>query len=257
MSEHLSNTEQNMQNINERSDNTSKGDKKHKKDKRGKKDKKGKKDKNHKRDVNALESKPLISPPIKDSMNNMKNKKAIKRIFKEYQNVINSNIADIVMIDDSMDCFQIRFTPKGGHYKNQTLILELKPKHPSSIMSYPFKPPLIKLLTPIFHTNVSASGSICVDFIYNSHKWMPTYGFESIITSIILLMDEPEFTQGHYNNDASVLYRRCRNEKLFDQFDIKTQNYYQHFINGIGKSILNKFEVLYQALHPDRPPVGL
>ena len=183
--------------------------------------------------------------------------KSIKRILEEYKNIINTNLADIIMVNDSVDCFHIRFTPTGGHYRGQTLILELKPKHPTYSLPYPFSPPSIKLLTPVFHTNVSNSGSICVDFIYNAERWVPTYGFESIITAIILLFDEPEFTHGHYNLDASTLYRKCIDEKSFVDFDIRTRNYYKLMLQNEGQKILDAFDEIYKRQQPNRPPVGL
>lgn len=188
---------------------------------------------------------------------NKQREKSNKRIFKEYKNIVDDTIVDIIMVDEKINCFHIRFTPKGGHYINQTLILELKTKHPAQGIGYPYKPPLIKLLTPVFHTNVSKTGIICVDFIYNSEKWNPTYGFTSIITAIILLFDEPEFTQGHYNPSASSLYRECLKIKSFEAFDTKTKKYYNEFIQKGGNKILDEFNKNYKQQHPKRNPVGL
>ncbi|MFW9928854.1 MAG: ubiquitin-conjugating enzyme E2 variant [Candidatus Thorarchaeota archaeon] len=193
----------------------------------------------------------------KKTLQERQKEKSIKRVFEEYKNVLNSTLADIVMVNESCDYFQIRFTPNGGHYRGQTLILELKPKHPAHAISYPFRPPLVKLLTPVFHTNVSSAGSICVDFIYNSEKWMPTYGFESIISAIILLFDEPEFTQGHYNPQASALYRKCRKEQSFAEFDVTTRIYYKNMLSKGGQKILDNFDLMYKEQHSDREPVGL
>ncbi len=193
--------------------------------------------------------------PIK-TLKQKQAEKSIKRVFEEYKNIVDCDIADIVMVDESVNCFYIRFTPKGGHYRNQTIILELKPKHPTHQFGYPYKPPLIRLLTPVFHTNVSSSGTICVDFIYNSHKWMPTYGFLSIVTAIILLFDEPEFTQGHYNAAASALYRKCRKEESFVEFDLKTKHYYNSFVSR-KDNILDRFKDMYEDQHADRFPAGL
>ena len=83
------------------------------------------------------------------------------------------------------------------------------------------------------------------------------YSFTSIVTAIILLFDEPEFTQGHYNSSASALYRRCRKENSFVKFDLKTKTYYKQFIKSKGHKILTNFENMYIDQFPDRHPVGL
>uniref|UniRef100_A0A8C5KKP6 UBC core domain-containing protein n=1 Tax=Jaculus jaculus TaxID=51337 RepID=A0A8C5KKP6_JACJA len=54
---------------------------------------------------------------------------------------------------------------------------------------YPNKPPTVRFVSKLFHPNVYADGSICLDILQN--HWSPTYDVSSILTSIQSLLDEP------------------------------------------------------------------
>uniref|UniRef100_A0AAY5K4J6 UBC core domain-containing protein n=1 Tax=Esox lucius TaxID=8010 RepID=A0AAY5K4J6_ESOLU len=54
---------------------------------------------------------------------------------------------------------------------------------------YPNKPPTVRFVSKMFHPNVYADGSICLDILQN--RWSPTYDVSSILTSIQSLLDEP------------------------------------------------------------------
>ncbi|KAH1165166.1 hypothetical protein KIL84_022725 [Mauremys mutica] len=47
---------------------------------------------------------------------------------------------------------------------------------------YPNKPPTVRFVSKMFHPNVYADGSICLDILQN--RWSPTYDVSSILTSI-------------------------------------------------------------------------
>ncbi|CAJ0953835.1 unnamed protein product [Ranitomeya imitator] len=47
---------------------------------------------------------------------------------------------------------------------------------------YPNKPPTVRFASKMFHPNVYADGSICLDILQN--RWSPTYDVSSILTSI-------------------------------------------------------------------------
>jgi len=196
-----------------------------------------------------------------DSMtktNNNTNKtrrKGASRIAKEYKMVIESDICDIVLIDeDRLSEFLIRFTPKGGHYEGQTLLLSLKTNNPSRKNTYPFCCPYMSLITPIWHTNISTSGIICVDFLNYDEKWAPSFSFTTLIAQMQLLFSEPEISSGHYNMDATKMFRDALKMKDFTVYDRKCNNFYNK-IPGLRKKLSN-FEHLYRSQHPDREPVG-
>ena len=54
---------------------------------------------------------------------------------------------------------------------------------------YPFKPPKIKFLTPIFHCNIYKE-TICLDILKDS-SWMPCLDISKILLSICSLLADP------------------------------------------------------------------
>nr|XP_044992523.1 ubiquitin-conjugating enzyme E2 T [Jaculus jaculus] len=58
---------------------------------------------------------------------------------------------------------------------------------------YPFEPPQIRFLTPIYHPNIDSNGRICLDILKLPPKgaWRPSLNIATALTSIQLLMSEP------------------------------------------------------------------
>lgn len=58
---------------------------------------------------------------------------------------------------------------------------------------YPFEPPQIRFLTPIYHPNIDSAGRICLDVLKLPPKgaWRPSLNISTVLTSIQLLMSEP------------------------------------------------------------------
>ncbi|RFU81609.1 ubiquitin-conjugating enzyme rwd [Trichoderma arundinaceum] len=88
---------------------------------------------------------------------------------------------------------------------------------------YPYQPPAFKFLTPgIIHPNVYSDGNLCISILHKpgedeqsgelaSERWNVLHGVESVLRSVLLLMDDPEINSAA-NVDASVLYRDRRAE---------------------------------------------
>uniref|UniRef100_A0A8C5KTF9 UBC core domain-containing protein n=1 Tax=Jaculus jaculus TaxID=51337 RepID=A0A8C5KTF9_JACJA len=72
---------------------------------------------------------------------------------------------------------------------------------------YPNKPPTVRFLSKMFHPNVYADGSICLDILQN--QCSPTYDVCSILTSIQFLLDEPN-PNSPTNSQAAQLYQNKR-----------------------------------------------
>ncbi|XP_069046327.1 ubiquitin-conjugating enzyme E2 T isoform X2 [Lepisosteus oculatus] len=58
---------------------------------------------------------------------------------------------------------------------------------------YPFEPPKMRFLTPIYHPNIDTAGRICLDALKLPPKgaWKPSLNISTVLTSIQLLMAEP------------------------------------------------------------------
>ncbi len=197
---------------------------------------------------------PASNTTNRSSNNSLITPKVIKRVNREYQNAVKSDICDIVMKDENkIGEYLIRFTPKDGHYQGQTLIVQLSILFANGV--YPFSPPHLKLLTPIWHTNISNTGTICVDFIYDRSKWIPTISFTTLIAQLQLLFIEPEISSGHYNIEATKMFRKALSTKDFTEYDAKCAEYY--LLHPSRERIVSNFDRLYNNQHPNRRPVGI
>ncbi|GAB1604498.1 ubiquitin-conjugating enzyme E2-17 kDa [Argonauta hians] len=74
---------------------------------------------------------------------------------------------------------------------------------------YPNKPPTVRFISKMFHPNIYADGSICLDILQN--RWSPTYDVSSILTSIQSLLHDPN-PDSPANNEAAQLYKENRRE---------------------------------------------
>ncbi|KFK26978.1 hypothetical protein AALP_AA8G318000 [Arabis alpina] len=113
-------------------------------------------------------------------------KKATQRIAKEYKDMtskeslysIGRNSKDIftwsAMIQGPPD------TPYAGG------MFSIDIKFPKD---YPFKPPKCTFKTKIYHPNINAQGSICLDILKD--KWTPSLTVEKVLLSITALLADP------------------------------------------------------------------
>lgn len=88
---------------------------------------------------------------------------------------------------------------------------------------YPYQPPSFRFLTKnICHPNVYADGNLCISILHKpgddaqsgelaSERWNVLHGVESVLRSVLLLLDDPEINSPA-NVDAGVLYRDRRAE---------------------------------------------
>lgn len=175
-------------------------------------------------------------------------KKWMRAVSKKFEKAKGSKDFLIVQADsDSLETFYVLLRPTGGHYAGQMHILEFKTKYGSPTKYFPFKCPLVKFLTKIYHPNVSSAGTICVDIFTNPKQWSPSYDFNAVMTSIILLMDTPN-NASPYNGEAARLFRKCEKtfndatkgkkfagdemnkiyDKIFEPYDVAAKNHAQN-----------------------------
>ncbi len=86
--------------------------------------------------------------------------------------------------------------------------------------SYPFQPPTFRFQNPIFHPNIYPDGRLCISILHApgedltsgesaTERWSPLQGVESVLRSVLLLLDDPEVSSPA-NVDAGVMYRNDR-----------------------------------------------
>ncbi|KAL4442433.1 hypothetical protein ABPG77_005017 [Micractinium sp. CCAP 211/92] len=80
---------------------------------------------------------------------------------------------------------------------------------------YPFEPPKVKFVTPIYHPNIDAEGRICLDILNMPPKgaWKPSLNVPTVLASIGLLLAEPNPEDGLVT-DVTAEYKHQR--QVFD-----------------------------------------
>lgn len=74
--------------------------------------------------------------------------------------------------------------PKDTPYEHGTFKL-----HVTLPTEYPFKAPIVKFDTPVFHCNVCTRGSICLDFLQS--KWTPSCMLGGLLLTVQSLLADP------------------------------------------------------------------
>ncbi|KAI9996015.1 hypothetical protein PInf_013193 [Phytophthora infestans] len=96
--------------------------------------------------------------------------------------------------DDQIDHLEAQILgPDGSPYEKGVFQLEIEiPER------YPFEPPKVRFVTPIYHPNIDDAGRICLDTLKMQPKgsWLPSVNISTLLTTIRLLMGEPNADDG-------------------------------------------------------------
>ncbi|KAK3393644.1 ubiquitin-conjugating enzyme/RWD-like protein [Podospora didyma] len=71
--------------------------------------------------------------------------------------------------------------------------------------NYPYAPPTVLFLTPIYHPNVDFSGRICLDILKD--KWTAAYNIQTVLLSLQSLLGEPN-NASPLNGEAAELWEK-------------------------------------------------
>ena len=112
---------------------------------------------------------------------------ALRRIQKELADLQKDPPANCSAGPVGDDKFQWNASimgPEGSPYHGGVFFLSIH--FPSD---YPFKPPKFAFTTRIFHPNINANGSICLDIL--KETWSPALTVSKVLLSISSLLTDP------------------------------------------------------------------
>ena len=128
------------------------------------------------------------------------------RIRKEIERLKNEPIPNINIYtnDANFTKFSAQlYNLKDSPYENGLFELEIQiPER------YPFEPPIIKFLTPIYHPNIDEAGRICLDLLKSAPdgNWKPSLNIGTLLTSIQILVTNPNLDDP-LKPDIAKLYK--------------------------------------------------
>jgi len=104
--------------------------------------------------------------------------------MREYTDAVGEGFSVFVADDDVHQWKVLLPGPQSTPYAAGTFVLSFQ--FPAD---YPFRPPKVQFLTPVYHCNVNAAGSICLDILKNS--WSPALTVSKVLVSIQSLLENP------------------------------------------------------------------
>jgi len=126
------------------------------------------------------------------------------RDFKRMQTDPPEGVNGAPLDNDIMQWHAVIFGPEDTAWEDGTFKLTLE-----FTEEYPNKAPTVKFVTKMFHPNIYADGSICLDILQN--QWSPIYDISAILTSIQSLLCDPN-PSSPANSEAARLYQENRRE---------------------------------------------
>lgn len=111
----------------------------------------------------------------------------LKRITNELNDLVKNPISNCSAGpcgDDITHWKATLFGPEGTPYHNGVFELDI-----TFTTEYPFKPPTVYFITPIYHCNISDNGTICLDLLKNN--WSPALSIGKLLLSICSLLADP------------------------------------------------------------------
>lgn len=111
----------------------------------------------------------------------------LKRLNQEIKDLTESPISNCSAgpIDHDITLWNATiFGPAGTPYEGGVFHLEIKFTN-----DYPFKPPMIRFITPIYHCNINKNGYICLDIL--NKNWSPALTIGKVLVSLCSLLNEP------------------------------------------------------------------
>jgi ubiquitin-conjugating enzyme E2 A len=131
-------------------------------------------------------------------------RRRLLRDFKRLQEDPPAGISGAPSQDNILKWQAVIFGPEDTEWEGGTFRLSLE-----FTEEYPNKAPVVKFISKMFHPNVYADGSICLDILQNN--WSPIYDIAAILTSIQSLLCDPN-PNSPANVEAARLYQENKEE---------------------------------------------
>lgn len=140
---------------------------------------------------------------------------------REYRRTSENQTFSVGLIENNIYIWEvIIFGPENSLYENGIFkgILQFPE-------NYPDKPPKFKFISEMYHPNIDKEGNVCISILHEpgddafeyesvSERWMPVRNPESVILSIIALLDSPNI-DSPANIDAAREFRE--NREIYDR----------------------------------------
>ncbi|KAK3164717.1 hypothetical protein QOZ80_1AG0023660 [Eleusine coracana subsp. coracana] len=162
---------------------------------------------------------------------NLRMQKEIKLLLKDPPHGVSLNLSEDESALSSLSGIEARIEgPEGTVYSKGVFVLKIQiPER------YPFQPPNVTFVTPIYHPNIDNGGRICLDILNLPPKgaWQPSINIATVLTSIGLLLSEP-------NPDDGLMAEISREYKYNRQvFDANAQLWTEKYANSAAVGASN------------------
>ncbi|TVU03694.1 hypothetical protein EJB05_50758, partial [Eragrostis curvula] len=172
---------------------------------------------------------------------NLRMQKEIKLLLKDPPHGVSLNLSEDESALSSLSSIEARIEgPEGTVYSKGVFVLKIQiPER------YPFQPPNVTFVTPIYHPNIDNGGRICLDILNLPPKgaWQPSINIATVLTSIGLLLSEP-------NPDDGLMAEISREYKYNRQvFDTNARLWTEKYANpaAVGASGWGSVDVAVMA----------
>eukprot|EP00483_Globobulimina_turgida_P004647 UN04656 len=112
---------------------------------------------------------------------------SLRRLSKESQEMANegSEMISAGPVGDDFYRWQAMIMgPPNSPYENGIFLLDM-----NFPQDYPFKPPKVKFVTKVYHSNINDKGGICLDLLKDN--WSPAIKISQLLLSIQSLFTDP------------------------------------------------------------------
>ncbi|KAI9930033.1 hypothetical protein ASPWEDRAFT_99354 [Aspergillus wentii DTO 134E9] len=136
-------------------------------------------------------------------------------LMNEYKSLAQEEWVNIELKDDDIFSWNVGLivvNPESLYYGGYFRASMNFPKN------YPYSPPEFRFLRPLYHPNIYKDGKLCISILHApgedemsgelaSERWSPAQRVESVLISILSLLDDAEVSSPA-NVDASVMLRK-------------------------------------------------